>query len=75
MQILLDLLDERIQVFDSNTLHEVQVAVVALDHAAEDIPQGDEDAGDFVAFDVDDVLEEQLAVASVEEGGVDEVVV
>lgn len=75
MQILLDLLDERIQVFDSNTLHEVQVAVIALDHAAEDIPQGDEDAGDFVAFDVDDVLEEQLAVAGVEEGGVDEVVV
>lgn len=75
MQILLDLLDERIQVFDSNTLHEIQVAVIALDDAAEYIPQGDEDAGDFVAFDVDDVLQKQLTVAGVEEGGVDEVVV
>lgn len=72
---MLDLLDERIQVFDSNTLHEVQIAVVSLDHTTQDIPQGDEDAGDFVALDVDDVLEEQLAVAGVEEGCVDEVVV
>lgn len=58
MQILLDLLDERIQIFDSNAFHEAQVPVVALDHAAEDIPQGDEDASDFITLDVDDVLEE-----------------
>jgi len=72
---VLDLLNERVQIFDSDILHEIQVAVVAFDHAAQDIPQGNEDAGDFVAFDVDDILEEQLAVASVEEGGVDEVVI
>jgi len=72
---VLDLLDERIQVLDSDSLHEIQVTVVALNHATQDIPQGDEDAGDFVAFDIDDVLEEQVAVAGVEEGSVNEVVV
>ena len=53
----------------------MQVLVVVLDHSTEDVPSRYQETGDFVAADVDDFFQEELAIPHVEERRVHEGIV
>lgn len=69
------LVNNRTHILRAYTVHNTQVPVVVLDHSTEDIPQRYQQTGDFVAADVDDFLQEELAIPHVEEGRVHECIV